>query len=82
MQQEFINMAAHELGLVELLSKEELQETDSHYMLDVLSRNAKRLQRLADDLLDVTRIESQAMKLNREKINLIVLVSDIIEEYK
>ncbi len=91
MQQEFINVAAHELrtpiqpilGLVEiLLSKKELQETDSYNILDVLSRNAKRLQRLADDILDVTRIESQTMKLNREKINLIKLVSDIIEDYK
>ena len=49
--------------------------------MDVLSRNAKRLQRLADDVLDVTRIESHTLKLNKEKINLISLIQDTVEQY-
>jgi signal transduction histidine kinase len=35
-----------------------------------LIRNAKRLDRLASDILDVTRIESKSLKLNKEKFNL------------
>ena len=36
--------------------------------LDVLIRNAKRLQRLSKDILDVTMIESRMLKLNKEKL--------------
>jgi signal transduction histidine kinase len=91
MQQEFINVAAHELrtpiqpiiGLVEMLrSKQDLQESERHQILDVLSRNAKRLQRLANDVLDVTRIESHTLKLNKEKINLISSIQDTVEQYR
>jgi len=90
MQQEFINVAAHELrtpiqpiiGLVEMLrSNQELKESERHEILVVLSRNAKRLQRLANDVLDVTRIESHTLKLNNEKINLISLIQDTVEQY-
>jgi len=34
-------------------------------LLDVIARNAKRLQRLADDILDVTKIESQSLELKK-----------------
>ncbi|MFL6441899.1 MAG: ATP-binding protein, partial [Nitrososphaeraceae archaeon] len=87
MQKEFINVASHEiktptqaiLGYTELLQKHpEKREQIS----DALHRNANRLQRLTNDILDVTRIESQALKLNKEKFNLIDLISNIIEDFK
>jgi signal transduction histidine kinase len=89
MQREFINIAAHELrtpiqpiiGLSELLQSKEKDEEKSRLM-DIISRNAKRLQRLAQDILDVTRIESQLLRLNREKFDLNGLILGIIEEYK
>ncbi|MFL6369361.1 MAG: sensor histidine kinase, partial [Nitrososphaeraceae archaeon] len=65
MQKEFINIAAHELrtpiqpilGLTEnLLSHTE--DIEQAKLLQVVSRNAKRLQRLTEDILDVTKIES------------------------
>jgi len=43
---------------------------------------AKRLQRLADSILDVTRIESNSLKLNKEKINIHELICDVIEDHK
>jgi signal transduction histidine kinase len=45
-------------------------------------RNAKRLQRLTEDLLDVATIESHTLKLNREKFNLNELISHAIEDAK
>jgi len=33
-------------------------------------RNANRLKRLTDNLLDVTKIESQSLELDKEKLNL------------
>jgi signal transduction histidine kinase len=39
-------------------------------MLDIIMRNAGRLQRLADDILDVTKIESGSLNLKKEFFNL------------
>jgi signal transduction histidine kinase len=87
MQKEFINVASHEiktptqaiLGYSELLQRHpEKREQIS----DALYRNANRLQRLTNDILDVTRIESQTLKLNKEKFNLNELISNIVEDFK
>jgi signal transduction histidine kinase len=87
MQKEFINIASHEiktptqaiLGYTEILQKHpEKREQVS----DALHRNANRLQRLTNDILDVTRIESQTLKLSKEKFNLSELISSISEDFK
>jgi signal transduction histidine kinase len=92
MQKEFINVAAHELrtpiqpilGLSEILRSRVTKGTgwQSQDLLDIIIRNAKRLQRLAEDILDVTRIESQSLKLKKEQFNLNQVVSQIVEEYR
>ena len=89
MKTEFINVAAHELrtpiqpilGLSQVLR---LQIKDSRQLelLDVIIRNAKRLQRLTEDILDVSKIESQSLKLNKERFNLNDIISNIIQDYK
>src|ERR687886_524144 len=87
MQQEFINVASHEiktptqaiLGYTELLQKHpEKREQIS----EALHRNANRLQRLTNDILDVTKIESQTLKLNKDKFSLTYLTSSIVEDFK
>src|ERR671918_1661509 len=87
MQREFINIASHEmktptqaiLGMSGLLKyyperKEEL--------IEIIQRNAKRLQALTSDILDVTRIESQTLKLEKEQFNIFDTVSEVVEDYK
>src|SRR5215211_1099569 len=89
MQNDFINIAAHELrtpiqpilGLSEVLQSK-ITDNEQRLLVDVISRNAKRLQRLTEDILDVTRIESQSLRLKKEKFILNDLVLSIIEEYK
>jgi signal transduction histidine kinase len=58
-----------------------LQKKKQLEKLDVIIRNASRLLRLTEDILDVTKIESQALKLRLEKANLKDLISDIIGDY-
>ena len=88
-QKEFIDVAAHELrtpiqpilGLSEvLLSK--IKNKDDYELIDAIARNAKRLKRLTEDILDATRIESQTLKLNKIKFALTDLASNILDEYK
>ncbi len=88
MQKEFINVAAHELrtpiqpilGLTETLL-EEIKDSHQIEMLDIVLRNAQRLSKLTEDILDVTKIESNSLKLNKEQINLYKLISNIITDY-
>jgi signal transduction histidine kinase len=87
MQEEFINIAAHELrtptqaitGYSELLATE--PENGRMYVHPIL-RNAKRLQRLSEDILDVTRIESQSLKIVKEEFDLDDVISSIVGDYR
>jgi two-component system, OmpR family, sensor histidine kinase VicK len=87
MQKEFINIAAHELrtptqaitGYSELLATE--PENGRMYVNPIL-RNSKRLQRLSEDILDVTRIESQSLKLTKEEFDLNDVILSIVGDYR
>lgn len=57
------------------INKEELDDS-----LDLISRNAERLKRLAEDILVVTRIESHTLTLDKERLNLNDLISSAIQD--
>ena len=88
MQKEFINVAAHELrtpiqpilGLTEIVYSK-IKDIEQRKLLDAVVRNAKRLQRIADDIIDVTKIESQSLNLNKEQLNLNHVITNIIDNY-
>jgi two-component system sensor histidine kinase VicK len=87
MQKEFINIASHEmktptqaiLGYSDLLQR---HPEKKEQMIQAISRNAIRLQRLTNDILDVTRIESNTLNLNKEHFNLNDLITSIVEDYR
>jgi len=87
MQKEFINIASHEiktstqaiLGYSDLLQR---HPEKKEQMIQAISRNAIRLQRLTSDILDVTRIEGNTLNLNKEQFNLNDLITSIVEDYR
>ena len=87
MQKEFINVASHEMktptqaiiGYSALVQKHPEKRDE---MLHAISRNAERLHKLTNDILDVTRIEGQTLSLNKEVINLNDLVMGLIEDFE
>ena len=97
-QMEFINIAAHELrtpimpiiGGLELLeerlsqipqAKKEHQEIKRD--IDMINRNALRLKKLADDILQVSRIEGGVYKINmQENVNIIALILAAVDSIK
>ena len=87
MQREFINIASHEmktptqaiLGTSGLLKYYPQREDE---LIEIIQRNAKRLQTLIGNILDVTRIESQTLILNKERFDISKLISSVIEDYK
>jgi signal transduction histidine kinase len=93
MQQEFINVAAHELrtpiqpiiGVADILEsefngKERIEISKDE--LDMIIRNAHRLEHLSSDILEVSRIESQGLMLNKELVNLNVIAQQVINDCK
>jgi len=91
MQKEFLDIAAHELrtpiqpilGLTEiLLSNKRIDRAAQEEKLNVIARNAKRLKLLTDDILDVTKIEGQALQLKKEMINVNHIISSTVEKIK
>ena len=56
-------------------------ENSKMYVYPII-RNSKRLQRLSEDILDVTRIESQSLKLTKEEFDLNDVILSIIDDYR
>jgi two-component system sensor histidine kinase VicK len=85
---EFINVAAHELrtpiqpilGLADVLRSKLRHGKQEEEYLDVIIRNAKRLQRLSEDILDITRIESKSLGLKKELFNLSEMILSAIAD--
>jgi signal transduction histidine kinase len=87
MQREFINIAAHELrtptqaiiGFSELF---EIRPDEREEAVKAISRNAFRLQRLTEDILDVTKIEGKSLELHKEKFNVSEVINTALEDAK
>ena len=84
-QKEFINVAAHELrtptqsiiGYCEMIDV--FPENTQKY-LEPVKRNAEKLYRLTEDILDVSRIESGTLKLEKIKFDLREIIVSLIED--
>jgi len=85
LQQEFINIAAHELRTPaqSILGYTELANTDPEYtekpFIDAMYRNAFRIQKLAKEILDVSRIGSGTLRLNKIEFDLKEVILNAIE---
>jgi len=87
MQQEFINVAAHELrtpiqpilSITQIL-RSRINDSEQHQLLDIVIRNAKRLNRLSDEILDVTKLESRTLDIKKEQFNLNDVILNAIDD--
>jgi two-component system, OmpR family, sensor histidine kinase VicK len=85
---DFVHIAAHELrapiqpilGLAEILRSKQTDVGQEAEYLDMIIRNAKRLQRLTEDILDISRIESKSLDLKKESFNLSEMISSAIAD--
>ena len=87
MQKEFINIASHELKTPTqaILVFSQLLRTYPERrdeMINAIERNAVRLKNLTNSILDVSRIESQSLSLNKEKFNINEKIRNIIDDLK
>jgi signal transduction histidine kinase len=87
MQQEFINVAAHELrtpiqpilSLTQILHSK-INDSQQQESLEIIIRNAKRLKKLSDELLYITRLETQTLELKKEQFDLNEVIVHAIDD--
>ena len=90
MQKEFITIAAHELrtpiqpilGLSEILLCKKGSVEQEKELLNVIIRNAKRLRKLTENILDVTKIESQSLTVNKQHCRLNDIITNVLANHR
>jgi signal transduction histidine kinase len=88
LQKDFVNIAAHELRnpiqpilvLSESL-KTRVIDSEGVKMVDIINRSALRLQQLSKDILDITRIETHSLKINKSQFDLNELIRKIANDF-
>lgn len=89
MHKEFINTAAHELrtpiqpilGAVDILGNSASSSKEKE-LVEIVSRNARRLKKLAEDILDVTKMEGYHLNLNMEKFRIRDIILENIHNFE
>ena len=87
---EFMNIAAHELrspvtpikGYLDLIIHDNESNEKIKNWAKISLRNAERLLRLVNDILDVSRLDSDTMRFDMEKIDPIEFLNEIVEDMR
>ncbi|MEA2021934.1 MAG: ATP-binding protein [Candidatus Caldatribacteriota bacterium] len=91
MRSEFVANVSHELrtpltsiqGFVETLREGAIDDTKkARYFLTIIERQSNRLNNLIEDLLQLSKIESQEILMNFQSVNLKELIDQVILEFK
>jgi signal transduction histidine kinase len=85
----FIAVASHELrtpifslgGFVELLRDEELDDETRREFLEQVARQIARMEHLATDLLDLSRLEAGSLELRPEHVDVAALTRSVTGEF-
>ena len=94
LKDDFINIAAHELrtpiqpilGLSDLINRtlqnntSEIDKSELKDDIKVIYRNAKKLQKLTNDILDVSRIDSHKLNLDVSNFDFVDLIENTIQD--
>jgi len=87
---EFMNIAAHELkspvtpikGYLDLIISDEKSSEHIKNWAKISLRNAERLLTLVNDILDVSRLDTDTMRFDMEKLSPEEILNEIVEDMK
>ena len=87
---EFMNIAAHELkspvtpikGYLDLIISDEEASDRIKNWAKISLRNSERLLKLVGDILDVSRLDSDTMRFEMEKLDPVEILDEIVEDLK
>ena len=83
-----MNIAAHELkspvtpikGYLDLIISDKNATDKIKEWARISLRNSERLLKLVNDILDVSRLDTDTMRFDMEKLNTVDLLNEIVEE--
>ena len=87
---EFMNIAAHELkspvtpikGYLDLIIQDKDTSEKIKNWAKISLRNSDRLLKLVNDILDVSRLDTDTMRFEMEKLNTVTVISEVAEDMK
>ena len=90
LKSQFIADISHELrtplgailGFAEFLQKNDINDLDKNHYLDVILKNGKNLNRIIDDVLDLSKIEAGRVDIELKEFNLLSIISEVIDLFK
>ncbi len=91
LKSDFVSMISHELrtplaaivGATSMLVNQHAYSRDQvHEIVHLINSQSRRLQKLIDDVLNVSRIDSDGVRLHRERIDPLLLVRRVVERQR
>jgi PAS domain S-box-containing protein len=87
---EFMNIAAHELkspvtpikGYLELIISDKNANEQTKNWAKISLRNTERLLKLINDILDVSRLDTDTMRFEMEKLDIVEFLDEIVEDMR
>jgi signal transduction histidine kinase len=88
-QQDFIDIASHQLrnpilpiiGFSKIL-KSKIKDSAILEYVEIIIRNGEKLRDIANDILDISRIETNSIRINKELFDIDKILFDLINEYQ
>ncbi len=86
----FLNNMSHEIrtpmngiiGFSEFLTNPDISPEDRKYFSEIIRNSSHQLLRIIDDILEISRLETQQVVLSRDTFSLHDLVHDVYEEFR
>ena len=90
MKTELITNVSHDLktpltsiiNYVGLLKNEGVESENAEKYLDVIDKKSMRLKNLTEDLVEASKLNSDVITFNKEKIDIVQLINQSIGEYE
>lgn len=90
LKNDFISSISHEIrtpltsirGWAETIENGSLDAVDTKQGINIILRESKRLTKLVEELLDFSKFDAGRINMNFEKVDLNVLVKDVVKLYK
>jgi PAS domain S-box-containing protein len=87
---DFVSIVSHEFrtpltgitGFSEVLRDQELSSEEVHEFAADIHKDAQRLARLINDMLDLDRLESGRFELHFESVDLNALIREVVEQFR
>ncbi|MBD1821127.1 response regulator [Cyanobacteria bacterium FACHB-DQ100] len=87
---EFLAIVSHELrtplnallGWAQMLRGRKLDEATAAKALETIERNAKLQSKLIDDILDISRIVQNRIRLNQIAVHLVPVINEVLEDVR